>query len=49
MKEYRKLADTISLEDAIGQTLMPTDRGYSQDELRRMIRESHLGSFFLRT
>ena len=48
MKEYRKLADTISLEDAIGQTLMPTDRGYSQDELRRMIRESHLGSFFLR-
>ena len=48
MKECRKLADTISLEDAIGQTLMPTDRGYSQDELRRMIRESHLGSFFVR-
>ncbi len=48
MNVAKKLADEISLEDAIGQTLMPTDRNYSQEELRKLIHQSHLGGLFVR-
>ncbi|MBQ9503033.1 MAG: hypothetical protein IJU70_12825 [Lentisphaeria bacterium] len=48
MDKARELAEKISLEDAVGQTLMPTDRGYSREELREVIRASHLGCFFVR-
>ena len=48
MNTARKLADEISLEEAIGQTLMPTDRNYSQEELRELVHQSHLGGIFVR-
>ena len=48
MDEARTLAERMTLEDAVGQTLMPTDRNYSQEELKRLIHEAHLGSVFVR-
>ena len=48
MDKAKELAEKISLEDAVGQTLMPTDRNYSQEELKSLIHEAHLGSVFVR-
>ena len=48
MDEARVLAENMTIEDAVGQTLMPTDRNYSQEELKRLIHEAHLGSVFVR-
>lgn len=44
----KRLSETITLEEAAGQTLLPTDRGYSAEELRKLIRECRPGGLFVR-
>ena len=47
MDEARELSEKIPLEDAVGQTLLPTGRKYSAEEWKKLIHESRLGGIFV--
>ena len=46
MSTAKELAEKIPLKDAIGQTLLPCDKNYQTDELRKLLHESRLCGLF---
>lgn len=46
MSTAKELAEKIPIEDAIGQTLLPCDKKYQTEELRKLLHESRLCGLF---